>query len=124
MYTQTHSQQQTTNYNKQQLTYSNPHAVEKHADTGANMQIMFKSFTGISIHPYIYTAILPSQVGLGGNTLWCSSALEKHLDLRFREVEDHLGIPAHNAVCDRVVFSVYGLGEGERKKSRILKVVW
>lgn len=39
----------------------------------------------------------------------------RDLDLRFGEVEDLLGIPAQNAVCDRVVFSVCGLEEGKKE---------
>lgn len=39
-----------------------------------------------------------------------------YLDLRFREVEDLLGISTHNAVCDAVIFSVCGLGEGKEKQ--------
>lgn len=35
----------------------------------------------------------------------------RYLDLRFREVEDLLGIPTQNAVCDLIVFSVCGLEE-------------
>lgn len=67
--------------------------------------------TSLSIHSYIYIIIL------GGNTLeGCRSVLEKYLDLRFREVENLLGIPTHNVVCDWVVFSVCGLGEGKEKQ--------
>ena len=44
---------------------------------------------------------------------------EKHSDSRFREVEDLLGIPTHDAVCDRVILSVCGLGG--QKENKVLE---
>lgn len=43
------------------------------------------------------------------------------LDSRFREVEHLLGISAHDAVSDRVVFSVCGLEGGENEKANLDK---
>lgn len=49
--------------------------------------------------------------------------LEQCLNLRLREVEDILGIPTHNSVCDGVIFSVCGLGKERKKRIRSLKVI-
>lgn len=67
----------------------------------------------------MYTTSLAAQVG-PRTASRCPSVLERCLDLRFREVEDLLGIPTENAVCDWVIFSVCCLGK--EKESRSLKV--
>lgn len=52
-------------------------------------------------------SILPLKYARGG---------KETLDSHFRKVEDLLGISAHDAVSDWVIFSVCGLEGGEKEK--------